>query len=941
MFRRTDPAYRMISTHGGQRRLLKTPIDPAEHIRRAVETGIYRTSDEINAMMRDRELQRDSVKQVMRRFRQDIVRGASIHDYPTEYMIVRHNPPPPFQPRVPIRQLKQMANEARLEAKKEGKSYYEAQAMKNGNPIQALVQTYLNRYEQKQRKQGNTVKSERHTFPDGSPLTSEEYYRRLLGIPKQKRESSSLETKSALLQKAYVSAAKHYELMRTSETGMTDAEAMKQVDELLEQASRDEYMNAADVVARTQELRRKQPKRKEESSTTPSSSSSAAAAPVDGKDEQPDHSISSTSDSIGPKTTLLDLAKDHEGTRNESWRRLLRGGRKVHPDEPVDERGDPLYWGGGRGWESFSRSYTAMNRRTPPQGNSCGSSFLQRNLQQEQTMDKNKTGLETVFTNVLGSEPRVLEGMMRWSQRLQGVPYIQWTVGAATALDHWIARQVLQYSEETWQSLLEGTDPNYLDRGRLIIQARESLFPETIIPGEEVGEEREEDREEDGNLDNPLNQTEFEERSLNTQKLPSIKPSGSSLDELLVSLGELTVRNDGSSNSRFGRTTELNREKTTATLAELDERVSGVINDLQDWRKLHAEKPYPEWSTSKKSEFDTWIRNDFIPTCGGDSVAKGGSIDYDATRLALLSGPPVSQEESNEFWSALSNERDAVELLDQMRRDGPPKHASFLQASFWTDLTYEEQLQQLLNIGAIRPLLDEYTRESDRRAFLQKYTDVLLTGVPMECLIPDPDGPITLDDLQSQQQQGQGGGGGVMDSPLIRDLMEQSRRGGGDPPRFRLEVIPYRGSTPSRGSDSSDDDSDATRRATDDEGKDGDDPTTTDLELSRALYKAWNEHKVNRAQYEERLFQTNRLGLEYDKPPKEASIKEYFDDGGTGVKKKEDEDDVDAGKKKKKKEEISSFRRIQSSISKQQQEKEREYRARMEKRFPPPPGRKI
>ena len=70
---------------------------------------------------------------------------------------------------------------------------------------------------------------------------------------------------------------------------------------------------------------------------------------------------------------------------------------------------------------------------------------------------------------------------MRWSERLNAVPYTEWTIGASTALDHWIARQVLKVSELTWQSTLEAYDTYHLNIGRDIVACREAIFPETIV----------------------------------------------------------------------------------------------------------------------------------------------------------------------------------------------------------------------------------------------------------------------------------------------------------------------------------------------------------------------------------------------------------------------------------------------------------------------------
>lgn len=66
------------------------------------------------------------------------------------------------------------------------------------------------------------------------------------------------------------------------------------------------------------------------------------------------------------------------------------------------------------------------------------------------------------------------------------ISYKEWTIGASTALDHWIARQVLGVSEETWLALLEGDDPLLLATGRNIVAVREALFPETQLEPQQL-----------------------------------------------------------------------------------------------------------------------------------------------------------------------------------------------------------------------------------------------------------------------------------------------------------------------------------------------------------------------------------------------------------------------------------------------------------------------
>jgi hypothetical protein len=58
----------------------------------------------------------------------------------------------------------------------------------------------------------------------------------------------------------------------------------------------------------------------------------------------------------------------------------------------------------------------------------------------------------------------------------------------------------------------------------------------------------------------------------------------------------------------------------------------------------------------------------------------------------------------------------------------------------------------LPNLGALWPLLDEYSKESDRTAFIQKHANTLLTGVPLDYLVYDPNGPIAASDLRDEMR---------------------------------------------------------------------------------------------------------------------------------------------------------------------------------------------
>ena len=133
-------------------------------------------------------------------------------------------------------------------------------------------------------------------------------------------------------------------------------------------------------------------------------------------------------------------------------------------------------------------------------------------------------------------------------------------------------------------------------------------------------------------------------------------------------------------------------------------------------------------------------------------------------------------------------------------------------------MPYEHQLQKLVNMGSIRPILDEYIEESDRQDFLEKYSSIFLEGLELECLIPDPNGPIALEDIGP-------------------DLREEFAALHSQDQRFRIEKVAYE---------------------TDEFG-------TERAQRARDLYRLWNEHKSNRARFEEAMFRKGFMNLEEKK----------------------------------------------------------------------------
>jgi hypothetical protein len=190
---------------------------------------------------------------------------------------------------------------------------------------------------------------------------------------------------------------------------------------------------------------------------------------------------------------------------------------------------------------------------------------------------------------------------------------------------------------------------------------------------------------------------------------------------------------------------------------------------------------------------------------------KDDKVDFVETRKAILSQPPIRREESDGFWTSIQDETDAEIFLQNLHKDGMPR-VSLLSELFY-DLPYQEQLQKLIDLGTLRPLLDEYTTESKRKQFMAQYGHKLMIGVMTEHLVTDPNGPIYGRDLG---RWGETAG-----------IQSQDR--------FRMEKIPY-------GSENSSDES---------------------IERARMLLAAWNALKVGRARYEEYLFGKGKLGLTY------------------------------------------------------------------------------
>ncbi|KAL3778675.1 hypothetical protein ACHAW5_000463 [Stephanodiscus triporus] len=457
--------------------------------------------------------------------------------------------------------------------------------------------------------------------------------------------------------------------------------------------------------------------------------------------------------------------------------------------------------------------------------------------------------------SILHDRPRAIRALNIWSARLSSIPYARWTIGASTALDHWIAREVLQMSEQAWQQVLEGggTDAYHvangkggdsdmlpggesrrglLDRMRDIVVVRGALFPETLVaPGGSVGSDAGGGDAFRGDLDDNL---ALSRKASATEK---------SIDELLASLG-MDDDDDGTSWKFDDDEDDKNKEDAEdgEDSGDIDdEKMASIMDELQVWRGRNSSSPYEAWDVDRKDEFDQWVES-YISTLYPE--ADVSTVDKEATRMSLLSERPIDSIKTKEFWSKIGSQTGAELFLKDYRADAEKKLNSLWAISTPTEedkklqteleailsVPFNVQLDKLTNMGTLRPILDDYAPGKERRAFLEKYAQVFLEGMEMEHLVPDPDGPIGLDDLGPDLREE------LSSEWKPSSGLTAGSEDGGQRPRFAIRMVAY---------------------GTDEYG-------TARAERARELYRLWNEHKANRARFEEALFKRGHLRLEED-----------------------------------------------------------------------------
>ena len=224
----------------------------------------------------------------------------------------------------------------------------------------------------------------------------------------------------------------------------------------------------------------------------------------------------------------------------------------------------------------------------------------QRKLREVETATANNTDMENKKENdgdtsstsplLMDSIPSVLHGetqtivqLNAWGERLKQVPYHRWTLGAATALDYWIATKILKLSDETWGDLLEGKEKRGMSRARDIIAVRKSLFPETTLN---------EELDYDDNLEGNENNFDDTDRRI---------------DELLASL----QFDDDLDNDKWDSDDELGDDNVIGEEEKYQAKLETMLESLNAWRERNMNIPYEKWDDIAKKDFNVSLTNHF------------------------------------------------------------------------------------------------------------------------------------------------------------------------------------------------------------------------------------------------------------------------------------------------------------------------------------------
>jgi hypothetical protein len=193
-----------------------------------------------------------------------------------------------------------------------------------------------------------------------------------------------------------------------------------------------------------------------------------------------------------------------------------------------------------------------------------------------------------------GTIPSILYGntdalmqMARWGDRLSQVPYSRWTIGAATALDHWIARNILGLTELKWQEVLSKKDRSK-SIAKDIITVRHALFPETL-------------QGHDSNI------TLEEENEVVDEDSKLKEEAEKSIDDLLASLGGEDSNDDFWKKLEDGEVDAAESDKGDSEEVPPfidEETLTKLRKELKKWQERNVEIPYAKWDEQEKKVFN-------------------------------------------------------------------------------------------------------------------------------------------------------------------------------------------------------------------------------------------------------------------------------------------------------------------------------------------------
>jgi len=348
--------------------------------------------------------------------------------------------------------------------------------------------------------------------------------------------------------------------------------------------------------------------------------------------------------------------------------------------------------------------------------------------------DTSKKDKDSTIPSILHNKPRIALQLAAWGDRLRQVPYAQWTIGAVTALDHWIAIHILEISEENWERMLAGDEDIGTSRINDLLVIRGALFPETL----------QDDPYTSTNLNDNDDEEDVSMQSINQILQDLSANTNDEDDDLINSIND--DEDDVGANTPFSFDDD-DEDILLPESAKRDDVKLKLIQELQVYRNMHHNKtPYNEWSEEDKTKFDTFF-DDYISFFIMPHERK--HLDIDETKQRLLNMLPNSKDENDAFWKQLEDETTVELFLDELKKKSESKNEDVPSAmKEFLDLPYQEQKERLITLSTLRPIYDEYGSEQRYDEFFEQNKEILLKTIPMETLVEDnEDGHITSDDI--------------------------------------------------------------------------------------------------------------------------------------------------------------------------------------------------